>query len=74
MSLLPVIDPDTIKQHCIAVNYENNSGHAAFVKTRRRTVTVTCASTFHTKYYDIEMCCSVSSTSSLFCQNVEEVP
>ncbi|OAD57521.1 hypothetical protein WN48_01930 [Eufriesea mexicana] len=46
MSLLPVIDPGTIKQHCIAVNYENNSGHAAFVKTRRQTVTE-----------DLNLCC-----------------
>ncbi|XP_076162097.1 syntaxin-binding protein tomosyn isoform X2 [Ptiloglossa arizonensis] len=42
MSLLPVIDPDTVKQHCIAVNYENNSSHEAFAKTRRQTITVTC--------------------------------
>ncbi|XP_043261439.1 syntaxin-binding protein 5 isoform X5 [Colletes gigas] len=42
MSLLPVIDPDTVKQHCIAVNYENNSSHEAFAKTRRHTTTVTC--------------------------------
>jgi hypothetical protein len=29
MSLLPVIDPGAIKQHRIAVNYENNSRHVS---------------------------------------------
>lgn len=29
MSLLPVIDPSAIKQHRIAVNYENNFRHVS---------------------------------------------
>lgn len=58
MSLLPVIDPNTVKQHCIAVNYENNSGPAAFAKTRRQKITVTCANLFIQSTAKLE--CAVS--------------